>query len=127
MPETPEATKPILSSNTQPTIVSGESSVGVGESTAYATKAEVKSLAEKQRSDQNLLLAIMAGVVIFVVVTFWLELSAMHRNYIQDKSLLLQNNQLNKDYFDKVLLLNNEIQDLKTQIEVLKARNPNLK
>ena len=84
-------------------------------------------LAEKQKSDQNILLGIMAGVVIFVVITFWIELSALHRNYAQDKSLMLQNNQLNKDYFDKVLFLNNEIQNIKTQIEVLRARNSYLK
>ena len=69
----------------------------------------------------------MVGIVIFVVVTFWIELSAMHRNYEQDKPILLQNNQLNKDYFDKILFLNNEIQDIKTQVEVLKARNSYLK
>jgi|SRR3989344_8033340 len=109
-----------------PTTGSGQS-VGGGESKAFATKGDVQSLAEKQKSDQNLILAIMAGVVLVVVITFWVETTAMHRNYVQDKSLLLQNNQLNKDYFEKVLFLNNEIQDLKTQIEVLRAKNSYLK
>lgn len=112
------------------TIVSSESNEtmgGIGQSSAFPSRKEFEGLAEKQKSDQNILLAIMAGVVIFVVITFWIELSAMHRNYEQDKPILLQNNQLNKDYFDKVLFLNNEIQDLKTQIEVLKARNSYLK
>lgn len=112
------------------TTVSGESNEttsGIGQSSAYPSRKEFEGLAEKQRSDQNILMAIMAGVVIFVVVTFWIELSAVHRNYGQDKSILLQNNQLNKDYFDKVLFLNNEVQDIKTQMEVLKARNSYLK
>jgi len=99
----------------------------IGQSSGYPTREEFKGLAEKQKSDQNILLGIMAGVVIFVVITFWIELSALHRNYAQDKSLMLQNNQLNKDYFDKVLFLNNEIQNIKTQIEVLRARNSYLK
>ena len=98
-----------------------------GSSSASATKDDVKELAESQRSSQNLLLTIMVGVVFFVVITFFIELSAMHRNYAQDKSILQQNNQLNKDYFEKVLFLNNEVHVLKTQIEVLKARNPYLK
>jgi len=93
-----------------------ENLTGVGISTGFATKGDVKS-------SQNLLLGIMVGVVIFVVITFWIELIAIHRDNFQDKSILLQNNELNKDYFDKVLILNNEIQDLKTQIEVLRARN----
>lgn len=98
----------------------GESSTAAGETSGFATKEEVKS-------SQNFLLAIMIGVVIFVVITFWIELSAMHRNYAQDKSILLQNNQFSKDYFDKVLFLNNEIQDFKTQIENLKIQIQNLK
>lgn len=110
--------------------VSGESNetvAGIGQSSAYPSRKEFEGLTEKQKSDQNILLIIMAGVVIFVVITFWIELSAVHRNYEQDKSILLQNNQLNKDYFDKVLFLNNEIQDIKTQVEVLRAKNPYLK
>ncbi|MDD5739065.1 MAG: hypothetical protein PHY72_04080 [Candidatus Pacebacteria bacterium] len=112
------------------TTISGESNEtmsGIGGSNANPSRREFESLAEKQKSDQNILLAIMAGVVIFVVITFWIELSATHRNYEQDKTILLQNNQLNKDYFDKVLFLNNEIQDFKAQIEVLRARNSYLK
>lgn len=105
----------------------GESPIGIGQTIAYPTREEFKGLAEKQKSDQNILLTIMGVVVIFVVVTFWFELFTTHRNYEQDKSLMLQNNQLNKDYFDKVLFLNNEIQDFKMQIEVLKARNSYLK
>ena len=116
---------------TQTTRVSAENApitAGIGQSSANPiTREEFKGLVEKQKSDQNILLIIMAGVVIFVVVTFWIELSTMHRNYTQDKTILLQNNQLNKEYFDKVLFLNNEIQDLKTQIEILKARNSYLK
>lgn len=103
----------------------------MAELSAYSTKEDLKSLAEKQKSDQNILLGIMAGVVIFVAVTFWIETSAVHRNYAQDKSILLQtslqNNQLNKDYFDKVLFLNNEVQNLKIQLEVLRAKNSYLK
>ncbi|OGF80663.1 hypothetical protein A2W48_01160 [Candidatus Giovannonibacteria bacterium RIFCSPHIGHO2_12_44_12] len=107
--------------NKTETIESGEA-LASGQ-IAHASKAEVKSLAEKQ----NLLLWIMGGIVVVVVITFWMETNNMHINYVQDKSILLQNNQLNKDYFDKVLFLNNEVKDLKTQIEVLRARNPYLK
>ena len=112
------------------TTVSGESNettAGIGQSSAYPSRREFEGLAEKQKSDQNILLVIMAGVVIFVVITFWIELVSMHKNYEQDKSILLQSSQQNKDYFDKVLFLNNEIQNIKTQIDVLKARNSYLK
>lgn len=91
------------------------------------SREEFAALSEKQRSDQYLLLTIMSAVVTFVVVTFWIEISAMHRNYAQDKSILSQCNQQNKDYFDKVLFLNNELQDIKMQFEVLKAKNSYLK
>jgi hypothetical protein len=94
-----------------PTSTSGEPSVGTGQSSAFPTREEFKNLAEKQKSDQNILLVIMAGVVIFVVITFWIELSSMHRNYEQDKTILLQMNQQNSSYFDKVLFLNNFPQD----------------
>ncbi|MFA7191846.1 MAG: hypothetical protein WC089_00905 [Candidatus Paceibacterota bacterium] len=98
-----------------------------GSVTANISKGEFDALSSKQKNDNKLLLNIMIAVVIFVVITFWIELSSMHRNYEQDKSLMLQNNELNKDYFDKVLLLNNEIQDIKTNLEVLKAKNSYLK
>jgi len=117
-----------MSDTTEPkakTSVSGESSettASFGQSGANPTRKEFDTLAEKQKSDQNIIVAIMVGIVVFVVVTLWIELFSMHNNYEQDKSILLQNNQLNKDYFDKVLLLNNEIQDVKTQVELLKAQ-----
>lgn len=106
---------------------SGAPSEGFGESMANPSRSEFDALSKKQQSDQNLLYTIMAGVVVFVVVTLWIELSAMHRNYAQDKTILIENNQQNKDYFDKVLFLNNEVQDLKMQLEILKARNSYLK
>lgn len=109
----------IATSTTQPT-TSQDSPTAFGTSSAFATKEDV------QRS-QNFLMAIIVGIVVFIVVTFWFELFTTHKNYEQDKSLMLQNNQLNKDYFDKVLFLNNEIQDLKIQFEVLMAKNSYLK
>jgi len=123
MPEEAQTTEENQTTLVQPQSSSGESSVGVGQSSAYPTKAEFDTLAEKQKSDQNLLLVIMAGVVIFVAITFWIELSAMHRNYAEDKSLANQNNELNKTYFDKVLFLNNQISELRQELELLKARN----
>ncbi len=101
--------------------------MGVEGSDANPSREEFKGLVEKQKSDQNTLLLIMMAVVVVVIINFWMQSSNMAENYIQDKSLMLQNNQLNKDYFDKILFLNNEIQDLKTQLEVLKACNSYLK
>jgi len=94
---------------------------------SFNPKQAFETLSNAQDKDRTLLFGIMAGVVIFVVVTFWIELLSMNRTYEQDKTALLQNNQQNKDYFDKVLLLNNEIQDFNTQLEVLKAKNSYLK
>jgi hypothetical protein len=78
---------------------------------------------EQIHKDNNLLMTIMASLVAFVAITFIVEIAAMHRNYASDKSLALQNNQLNKDYFDKVLLLQTQISDLKTQLEITKVKN----
>ena len=105
-------------SSSMSTSPGGESlPVGNGSRAYHITRGEFDALAEKQKSDQNILLAVMAGIMIFVVVTFWIELSAMHRNYEMDKSILLQNNQLNKDYFEKVLFLSDQINELKLKIE----------
>jgi len=93
----------------------------------FNAKQAFDDLSDKQDRDRSLFSWIMSGIVIFVVITFWIELSGMHRNYEQDKSLMLQNNQLNKDYFEKVLFLNNEIQDIKIQFEVFRARDSYLK
>lgn len=117
MPETSDTTQPTTQPQNQVPTTSSDVERSSGETTAYATKGDVEGLAEKQKSDNTLLLIIMASVVIFVVVTFWLELSSMHRNYQQDKSLMLQNNQLNKDYFDKILFLNNEVQDMQNELD----------
>lgn len=65
----------------------------------------------------------LGGVVLFVVITFWIELISLHWNNAKDKSMMLQNNQMNKDYFDKVLLLNDKVNNLNTSIEVMKTRN----
>lgn len=82
---------------------------------------------EEFDSHKSFILVFTSAVMLFVVVTFLMEISSMHRNYEQDKSLALQNNQLNKDYFDKVLLLQNQVNELKNQYDVLKARNSYLK
>ncbi|MCK9578401.1 hypothetical protein M0R01_02830 [bacterium] len=102
-------------------------SIGAGGSKGYPSKEEFDRLAEKQTSDIKFIFMLMVGIIVFVVVTFLIEVTCMNLNYIQDKTILLQYNQQNKDYFDKVLLLNNEIQDMKIKSEVLKAKNPYLK
>lgn len=99
---------------------------GGGESRP-ATKEQLTQLEKEYKSNSTLLMQIMTVVVVVVVVTFLIEISAMQRNYAQDKSILLQMNEQNYDYFDKVLLLDNEINDLKLNIEVLKAKNSHLK
>jgi len=109
------------------TIIASSETIDSTGGQSHAIRKDLDALAEQQKSDKNTLWIIMTGVVIFVVVTFLVELITLSINYSQDKSILLQNNQLNKDYFDKVLFLNNEVQDVKTQIETLKARNPYLK
>ena len=70
---------------------------------------------------------IMGGVVIFVVISFFIELVNLHIDYAQDKSLAEQNNEIIKDYSDQILQLNNKIQSLSTQLQLLEAKNPYLK
>lgn len=86
-----------------------------------------KNLSEKQDKETHLLLTVMGGLVIFVVITFWIELSSMHRNYFEDKVILLQNNETMREYYEKNLFMNNEVQNIKKELEILRAKNPYLK
>ena len=94
------------------------------------TRKEWSYLTEKQKNDQGILMWIMGVIVIFVVVTFWIELIAIHFNDFQDKSILQQNNQLNKDYSEKQIEMNDkinqqkiEINSFQSQLEILKIKN----
>ena len=89
----------------------------------FNAEQSYKDLSDRLEKDRNLILTIMAGLVAFVAVTFLIEVSAMHRNYAQDKTILLEMNTQNKDYFDEVLMLNNSFQEMNTKIELIKARN----
>lgn len=82
---------------------------------------------EEFESHKSFTFWFMGGVLVFVVGTFLIEVNSIHRNYAQDKALALQNNQLNKDYFEKVLLLQHQYDELKLELAVLKAKNPFLK
>mgnify|MGYP001585988136 CR=1 FL=1 len=130
----PENTQTPGSTPPQPQSSSGESSTGVGQSSAYPTKAEFDTLAEKQKSDQNFLLAIMVGVVIFLTVTFVVEIYTTNLDRIKDKDLYLRYNDLyeqyekkNSELGDKVSDQRIEINDLRNEIEMLRARNQYLK
>lgn len=93
--------------------------------------AEVKS---ENKKDIERINGIMVGVVIFIAVTFIVEICTMNLDRIKDKDLYLQYNQLYKDYFDESLKskenINQEIlkiNDLENRFELLKGKNPYLK
>jgi hypothetical protein len=82
---------------------------------------------QEYNDHKNSMFSFMGGILLFVVITFVVEITSMHRNYAQDKALALQNNQLNKDYFEKILELQREVDELRTDSAVLRAKNSFLK
>lgn len=78
--------------------------------------------------------AIMAGVVIVTVLAFLIGSYQINSDRIGEKELYLKYSDLQQSYFDKNIELkdlinkqNIEIINLKNQIDLLKAKNPNLK
>jgi uncharacterized membrane protein SpoIIM required for sporulation len=93
--------------------------------------AEVKS---ENKKDIEKLITIMVGVVIFIVVTFLIEIWSMNYDRIKDKDIYLQYTQMYKDYFDessKLKEIINEqkfnVNNLGNNINLLKIKNPYLK
>ena len=110
-----------------PTVSSSVNSAGNKYTSRGGAVAGTPVPREEFESHKSFTFWFMGGVLVFVVGTFLIEVNSMHRNYAQDKALALQNNQLNKDYFEKVLQLQNQIHEQKSELELLKARNVFLK
>jgi hypothetical protein len=77
---------------------------------------------------------LMIGLVIFIAITFIVEIAVMNYDRIKDKDIYLNYNQLYKDYFDEsselkedINVQKTELNNLNNKIETLKARNPYLK
>ncbi len=92
---------------------------------------KIKEDSDEKISQVNL---IMIGVVLFIVITFIIEIYHTNADRIKDKDMYLQYTQMYKDYFDESSelkeVVNNElliIKDLENKLETLKARNPYLK
>src|SRR3989344_6299824 len=92
--EQPPQTPP---QNTTPQVTTTGESVGGGHTSGYVTQEQHAALADKQKSDRDLLMIIMGGVVIFVVISFFIELVNLHIDYAQDKSLAEQNNEIRSE------------------------------
>lgn len=89
---------------------------------------------DETKRDNEKLSNIMAGVVIFIAVTFLIEICTMNMDRIKDKDMYLQYTQMYKDYFDESSkmkeIINEEkinVNNLENNINLIKIKNPYLK
>ena len=73
---------------------------------------------------------IMAGVVIFIVVTFSIEILTTRNDYLENDRLYLKYSDLHDKYLNEsqglkedLIKISNENKDLKHQFEILKIKN----
>lgn len=88
---------------------------------------EINRVRQEQQSDKHLLLQVMSGIVIFVAITFTVEVVFLHMNYAQDKYLCTLNNEIVRDYTQSSVENIRTLNEIRTDFEILKARNSYLK
>lgn len=121
-----------LSEDTQPTVenqssvrASGAGTLQVGEQTSTAYHINPwQGDVERVKKD---MMGFIIGIVIFITITFVVEIATMNLDRIKDKDIYLNYNYLYKEYFDENSKLRNEVGDLKHQIELLRIKNSYLK
>jgi hypothetical protein len=123
----PPENTPENTSQSDANVIRLEASQGVSNADIAGISRRQDELAQRQESDKTTILIFLTGLTVFVAITFLLEIWAMHSNYLQDKSLATQNNQLIKDNYDKTLEMMLQVNELEHQYELLKARNTYLK
>jgi beta-lactamase regulating signal transducer with metallopeptidase domain len=99
------------------------------ESTPFDTQKEIEHIREKVAQVNYL----MVGVVIFLAVTFVIQIYVTSMDRIKDKELYLKYDNLYEKYNDKIVetgnkyyLLEKDSNSLKNSFEVFKAKNPTL-
>jgi len=100
----------------------------------YDPQKEIEKLREQSKEDIGKVNYVLFGLVIFVVITFIVEIYTMNLDRIKDKDLYLRYNDLYQRYVDENVKLKDEINNqkidfnnLKNQIELLRAKNSYLK
>ena len=95
---------------------------------------KISDVKDQSKKDNEKLSNLMVGVVIFIVITFIIEICTMNLDRIKDKDMYLQYTQMYKDYFEESSkmkdILNEEkinVNDLKNNINLIKIKNPHLK
>jgi len=93
----------------------------------YNPQQEIEKLRGDNKKDLEKINYLFYGLVIFVAISFLIEIYSMNMDRIKDKDLYLNYNSMYKDFFDAQTQQQKDVQDIKTSVELLKAKNPYLK
>lgn len=98
------------------------------------TDKKIQDVKNESKKDNERVYMIMIGLVIFVVITFLIEIVVMNYDRIKDKDMYIQYTQMYKDYFDESSKMKEiingqkiEINNLENKFELLKAKNSYLR
>ena len=82
---------------------------------------------QEYRRDLTKVNNFIVGIVVVTSITFITTLSLVFFDMVKDKELYMQNNNLYQSYSNKNYEQLIEINNLKNEISILRAKNPNLK
>lgn len=128
--DTPKPTNSASDEKTEPkqeNVGSPSSGGAVTVQGTYNPKQEIEKLRSDSKKDLEKINYLFYGLVIFVTISFLIEIYSMNMDRIKDKDLYLNYNTMYKDFFDAQIQQQKDIQDIKMSVELLKAKNPYLK
>lgn len=90
---------------------------------SFNPQLEIEKLRTDNKKDLEKINYLFYGLVVFVTISFLIEIYTMNMDRIKDKDLYLNYNAMYKDFFDAQTQQQKDIQDIKMSVELLKAKN----
>lgn len=94
---------------------------------SFNSQLEIEKLRTDNKKELEKINYLFYGLVIFVTISFLIEIYTMNMDRIKDKDMYLNYNTMYKNFFDAQMQQQKDIQDIKMSVELLKAKNSYLK
>lgn len=94
---------------------------------SFNPQLEIEKLRTDNKKELEKINYLFYGLVIFVTISFLIEIYTMNMDRIKDKDMYLNYNTMYKNFFDAQMQQQKDIQDIKMSVELLKAKNSYLK
>ena len=94
---------------------------------SFNPQLEIEKLRTDSKKELEKINYLFYGLVVFVTISFLIEIYTMNMDRIKDKDIYLNYNTMYKDFFDAQRQQEKDIQDIKMTVELLKAKNSYLK